>query len=92
MVLDLLPGGLLVQKGLRDLAAGEMTDDALLVAIGAPRLRSLGIEVPASDVAEPEATLYRSLSTHDVDSAHSRYNALIRQLVSFERAFESGAR
>jgi hypothetical protein len=29
-----------------------------------------------------------ALSADDSDSAHSRYNALIRRLVSFERAVE----
>lgn len=36
-----LPGGDLVEKGLRDLADGRETLEALLVAIGEPRLRRL---------------------------------------------------
>jgi hypothetical protein len=31
------------------------------------------------------------LAAEDADSAHGRYNALIRQLVSFERAAECAA-
>ena len=54
--------------------------------IGAPRLRGLGIEVPAAAVPNPEHALYDLLAREDEDSAHSRYNALIRRLVSFERA------
>jgi hypothetical protein len=42
------------------------------------------------DIANPisgsEHRLYELLSRTDSDSAHSRYNALIRRLVSFERA------
>lgn len=92
MAFEFLPGGVLVQRGLDDLAAGLITDEALVVMIGAPRLRSMGLEVPSPKVADPEARLYQSLAAGDADSAHSRYNALIRQLVSFERAFQSGVR
>lgn len=87
---EFLPGGAVIQRGLDDLAAGLMTDDALVVMIGAPRLRSIGVDVPSLKVPNPEARLYESLSASDADSAHSRYNALIRQLVSFERALQSG--
>ena len=36
--------------------------------------------------------LYELLAQEDPDSAHSRYNALIRKLVSFERAAECVSR
>jgi hypothetical protein len=81
-----MPGGDLVRQGLLDLEEGRETSAAFLVAIGAPRLRQLGIEVPI--VAEPEHRLYDMLEGEDPSSAHSRYNALIRRLVSFERALE----
>jgi hypothetical protein len=82
-----LPGGNLVSVGLSDLAAGRESIPGLLVLIGAPRLRRLGLPVP--EVAGcPERSLYALLSESDPDSAHSRYNALIRKLVSFERAAE----
>lgn len=80
-----LPGAELVVVGLRDLAAGAPSVEALLVSIGAPRLRSLGFDVP-EPVADPEHRLYELLAEADPDSAHSRYNALVRRLVSFERA------
>jgi hypothetical protein len=38
--------------------------------------------------SDPEHRLYALLAADDSDSAHARYNALIRQLVSFERAAE----
>jgi len=60
---------------------------ALLVSIGAPRLRRLGFEIPRP-FSEAEHRLYRLLAQEDPDSAHARYNALIRRLVSFERAAE----
>lgn len=87
MDLQALPGGDLVGQGLRDLASSALTADALLVLIGAPRLRLLGLVVPDLPVAGyPEDRLYELLAGSDQDSAHSRYNALVRRLVSFERA------
>lgn len=81
-----IPGGDLVSRGLEDLRAGKLSAEALLVAIGGPRLRRLGIPVP--DVDAPEHRLYDLLAERDSDAAHSQYNALIRRLVSFERALE----
>jgi hypothetical protein len=83
-----LPGSDLVEAGLKDLQAGLETIEALLVAIGAPRLRRIGLSLPQQLPREPEHRLYELLSQDDPDSAHSRYNALIRRLVSFERAAE----
>lgn len=84
------PGEELIAQGLEDLAAGRETVPALLVSIGAPRLRLLGLPVPDTTIAHPEHRLYEKLRASDGDAAHSRYNALIRRLVSFERASECG--
>jgi hypothetical protein len=83
-----LPGWELVQQGVTDLRQGAESVPALLVAIGAPRLRRLGIEVPGPEIPAAEHRLYLALSAEEPDSAHSRYNALLRRLVSFERAAE----
>ena len=88
---ETLPGADLVEAGLADLAAGAETIPALLVSIGAPRLRDLGFSVDAP-WSHPERRLYDLLSRSDADAAHSRYNALIRRLVSFERALALCAR
>jgi hypothetical protein len=80
-----LPGADLVGRGLEDLGAGAETTEALLVSIGASRLRSLGFEVPAP-IPGAERKLYDRLALEHGDAAHSRYNALVRRLVSFERA------
>jgi len=80
-----LPGGDLILAGIADLAIGVESVPALLVAIGAPRLTALGVAVPPGP-SEPEHRLYALLAHTEQDSAHSRYNALIRRLVSFERA------
>jgi hypothetical protein len=87
-VSDALPGADLIRDGLRDLASGVESIPALLVLIGAPRLRRIGFDVPADPPYFPEDRLYAKLAEEDSDSAHSRYNALIRKLVSFERAAE----
>ena len=83
--LERLPGANLVQRGVEDLDAGRESAEALLVSIGAPRLRFAGIEV-AAPIAAPEHKLYLLLAHEKGDAAHSAYNALIRRLVSFERA------
>jgi hypothetical protein len=82
---ETLPGADLVRRGTADLDAGRESAEALLVSIGAPRLRSLGIELP-TPIASPEHRLYALLASKKGDAAHSAYNALIRRLVSFERA------
>jgi hypothetical protein len=83
-----LPGADLVEEGLADLRRGVESIPALLVLIGAPRLRSCGVDVPERSIERPEHRLYARLAAEDPDAAHSRYNALIRRLVSFERALE----
>ena len=83
------PGGDLIRQGLEDLAQGRESEPALLVLIGAPRLRRLGFNIPEAEARPPEHKLYDLLAQSDSDSAHSRYNALIRRLVSFERAVEA---
>ena len=82
------PGSDLIERGIEDLRQGEETVPALLVSIGAWRLRRSGINVPEPTIPTPEIRLYQKLAESDSDSAHSRYNALIRTLVSFERAAE----
>lgn len=87
-----LPGEDLIEAGVKDLHDGQETIAALLVAIGAPRLRRLGLKLPETLPTNPEHRLYDLLSQTDEDSAHSRYNAFIRKLVSYERAAECVSR
>ena len=83
-----LPGEDLIEAGIAELHAGRETIPALLVAIGAPRLRRSGLELPAELPATPEHRLYDLLARDLHKGAHSRYNSLIRRLVSYERAAE----
>lgn len=82
-----MPGGDLVAAGLADLAGSRVSVEALLVSIAAPRLRALGLPV-GEPLADAEHRLYDQLARQDADSAHSRYNALLRRLTAFESALE----
>jgi hypothetical protein len=82
-----LPGAELVERGIADLANGVESVEALLVSIGRPRLSELGYELPPG-IPDAELRLYALLHAEDEDSAHGRYNALVRRLVSYERALE----
>jgi hypothetical protein len=76
-------------KGCADLSDGIQSPAALLVSIGAPRIRWLGVEVP-NPIPSSELRLYALLTESDGDAAHGRYNALVRRLVNFERALACG--
>lgn len=91
MELTSLPGHELVLAGLDDLAKGVESPEALLVSIGAPRLRRSGLDMPEA-FDWPEHRLYDRLAAEHGDAAHSRYNALVLRLVSFERALDARAR
>jgi hypothetical protein len=87
MELERLPGGDLVAKGLEDLVGSRVTIEALLVSIAAPRLRDLGV-LDLPPLPDSGHRLYELLALEDTDSAHSRYDALLRRLTGFESALE----
>jgi hypothetical protein len=80
-----LPGDDLVATGLQDLARGVVSAEALLVSLAAPRLAYLGVAVP-NPLPDPELRLYRLLAEQHGDGAHARYNAMVRRMVSYQRA------
>jgi hypothetical protein len=83
-----LPGEPLVRQGLADLRSGKPTAPAWLVSIARARLGQAGLLFPATPVApEPELQLYRLLRREGGD-AYSRYNSLLRELISFEQALD----
>ncbi len=88
MEIEDLPGNDLILAGIEDLRNGTESAPVLLVSIGAPRLRALGVSIPVQTFLNPEHRLYKLLRREDPDAAHSRYNALVNRLVSFERAVE----
>jgi hypothetical protein len=64
MNLEALPGGDLIQEGLDDLSRGVESVPALLVSIGAPRLRRAGLPLPEKLFPDPEiVSRYAGLPT-----------------------------
>ena len=78
-----------MREGLADFQSGRRSVPACLVGMALPRLRRIGLipRTGPSLVPEPELELYRLLRCQAGD-AYSRYNALVRELVSFEQALD----
>lgn len=86
---DGLPGADLVLQGIADLERGRDTIAAALAQMAAPRLRTIGLEVPRTQSGRPAGhRLYELLAADDAATAHSRYNALVARMVSFARSAE----
>lgn len=85
MKFEVLPGAELIERGLKDLNRGAETAESLLVSLGAPALRALGLAVP-EPFPDAELRLYQLLARRYGAGAHAKYNALVRQIVSFQRA------
>jgi hypothetical protein len=88
-----LPGSAAVLDGIRDLMDGRLSIGSCLASIALPKLRAAGL-VP-DDFQHPipngELSLYRLL-LQKKGNAYAKYNALIRELVSFERALATQLR
>ena len=86
----MLPSQVLVDKGLSDLECDVLSVEALLVLDSSPRLRWLGVKVPEPGNApkHPELALYTAIRESSPDDTHSRYNTLIRRLVSYGHELE----
>jgi hypothetical protein len=84
-----LPGAELLAEALDPSRAASVSVSACLLSMARLRLRRGGLSFPPgrASIAEPELTLYRLLQAEEGD-AFSRYNALVRRLVSLERALE----
>ena len=88
-LLEGLPGESLVRAGVADLLAQRRTIAALVVSVARARLARAGVvpeHVPRIS-EKPELDLYDALRSQPGD-AYSRYNALIRELVSFVSALD----
>jgi hypothetical protein len=91
---DHLPGGEILEAGLRDLHAGSRSVAALLVLVAAPRLVRCGIVIPGlasgdSRSALPEHDLFRSLAATHGPEAYRHYRSLMRRLASLVQALEN---
>jgi len=84
-----LPGENLIVDGLRDFHAGQHTVSSCLVRIARPRLSRAGAMDPAPPADDgAELDLYHLLSSSEDPASFSQYNALLRQLTSFEHALD----
>jgi hypothetical protein len=92
-----IPGGEMIDHGLRDLLIEHSSKEAYLVALAAPRLRREGVPVPIPSEAwiknfpDLHEKLYRLLEEENEELAHARYNAYLRQVVSFADALAQTA-
>ena len=79
--------------GVRDLLARRTTVGSCLARIALPKLQECGLVAHdfSPGFAEGELTLYRLVRQEGGD-AYSRYNALLRQLSSFERSLPARMR
>jgi len=91
MNLDDLPAAAMIREGLADLVVHRESVASYLVKIGSYKLRRCGVDVPVSDedALEADHKLYGLLGREHGNDAHRRYNMLLRELVSFERALEA---
>jgi hypothetical protein len=85
-----LPGGDILETGLRDLRRGVRSINALLLLVGAPRLARSGIAIPqvVFSAELPEHELYRQLCREQGPEAYRHYRALLRRLASLEHALD----
>jgi hypothetical protein len=89
--LDELPGHEIFSAGVADLHAGRWTEAGLLVSLARTRLIDAGLDVPHAPTDRPSHELYDLLHEQSPATAHGRYNALLRRIVSFARAAEHEA-
>jgi hypothetical protein len=84
-----LPGGRLMERGIADFQSVRHTVASCLVHIARSRLTRAGLLEKSHIASLPDAELelYRLLRSEGGD-AYSRYNALLRELVSFENALD----
>lgn len=87
-LLEGLPGADRIVEGLDDFHAGVPSLSACLVRIARPRLIRAGlVSASTPHAGEAELELYQMLNPEGT-RAHSRYNALLRELTSFEHALD----
>ena len=84
-----LPGADLIQAGLADYHDGRHSIPACLVRMARPRLSRAGLMAPSiTHDNDAELELYQLLSASEGPRSFSRYNALVRELISFEHALD----
>lgn len=84
-----LPGAERILEGLKDYHDGRHSIPACLVRMARPRLIRAGM-MSASPTPDDgaELELYQLLSSSGDSHSYSRYNSLVRELISFEHALD----
>ncbi len=82
-----LPGAAMVLDGICDLMDARVSIGACLASIALPNLKAAGLVSVGFEhtIWNGELTLY-GLLRKEKGNAYARYNALLRELVSFEHA------
>lgn len=82
-----LPGSEIVVKGMSDLGRNLVTIESLALLICRPEMLRIGIYFPdMSSISRPrELELYTLIENESGRDSHTRYNAILRRLVSFIR-------
>jgi hypothetical protein len=87
-LLQNLPCGALIGRGIEDYRAGRHSVASCLALLASPRLYRAGlIDKQAMAENNTELMLYQLLCGEG-GSAYSRYNSLLRELASFEHALD----
>ena len=88
---DNLPGGDILERGLRSMRDGQVDENSLLLLIGAYRLGRCGISITPLDIGTmfPEDKLYELLARKHGTQAYGIYNSLTRRLASLQNAIEN---
>jgi hypothetical protein len=87
-ILDGLPGGTLVRRGLEEYARGEKTAGSLAVRIAAPRLREAGLLPLNRDTGGETAELDLYQLFAGEEDPFSCYRCLLQDLTSLENALD----
>ena len=86
-----LPGGEILDRGLKSLRQGVVDEDSLLLLIAAHRLGRCGTHIAELDTGAgfPENRLYDFLNQKYGSEAYRLYRSLTKQLTSLENAMEN---
>ena len=86
----ILPGAEIVEKGLKDTEKKELSIYSLLLQSAITRLAGVQVVIEKFQLLEPASILlFRKLKEQEGKGAHSKFNALNRELLSFIKAKEN---
>ncbi len=83
-----LPGHEIVEQGLLDIRLGKKTEYSYLLYSASSRMQNIGISLEGEEPDDASVKAFRILESKLGNSAHSAFNAMNRQLLSFIKASE----